>query len=56
MSRLDTLVRQERFRNRSQALEAALEEQLQRSMRTRPAEEGARMEVDEGQALAEEPA
>jgi Arc/MetJ-type ribon-helix-helix transcriptional regulator len=54
VSRLDTLVRQERFRNRSQALEAALEEQLQRLHRSRLAEECARLDPDEEQALAED--
>lgn len=54
VSRLDTLVRQERFRNRSQALEAALEEQLRRLQRTRLAEECSRLDPDEEQALAEE--
>jgi metal-responsive CopG/Arc/MetJ family transcriptional regulator len=54
VSRLDTLVRQERFRNRSQALEAALEEKLLRLRRTRLAEECAKLDRSEEQALAEE--
>ena len=54
VSRLDTLVRQERFRNRSQALEAALEEKLLRLQRTRLAEECAKLDRSEEQALAED--
>lgn len=54
VSRLDTLVRQARVRNRSRAIEAALEEQLARLQRTRLAEECAKLDRDEERALAEE--
>lgn len=54
VSRLDTLVRQARFRNRSQAIEAALQEQLARLQRTRLAEECAKLDRDEERAVAEE--
>lgn len=54
LARLDALVREERFRNRSQAIEAALEEKLQRLQRTRLAEECAKLDRAEERAVAEE--
>jgi metal-responsive CopG/Arc/MetJ family transcriptional regulator len=54
LARLDALVRDARFKNRSQAIEAALEEKLERLQRTRLAEECAKLERSEERALAEE--
>ena len=54
LSRLDTLVHQAPFRNRSQAIEAALEEMLERLRRTRLAQECARLDPREERAVAEE--
>lgn len=54
LDRLDALVRQRRFRNRSQAIEAALEEKLERLRRNRLAAECAKLERAEERALAEE--
>ncbi len=54
LDRVDELVAQQRFRNRSQAIEAALVEKLQRLARTRLARECARLDPKEEKALAEE--
>ena len=54
VSRVDELVARQRFRNRSQAIEAALAEKLQRIARTRLAAECARLDPKEERALAEE--
>jgi metal-responsive CopG/Arc/MetJ family transcriptional regulator len=54
LDRLDELVAQQRFRNRSQAIEAALSEKLQRLARTRLARECARLDPKEERTLAEE--
>jgi Arc/MetJ-type ribon-helix-helix transcriptional regulator len=54
VSRVDRLVGGRRFRNRSQAVEAALAEKLQRMERTRLAEECAKLDPKEERALAEE--
>ena len=54
LNRVDELVAQQRFRNRSQAIEAALSEKLQRLARTRLAQECARLDPKEERALAEE--
>ena len=54
MERVDELVAQQRFRNRSQAIEAALAEKLQRIARTRLAGECAKLDPKEEKALAEE--
>jgi metal-responsive CopG/Arc/MetJ family transcriptional regulator len=54
LDRVDDLVAQQRFRNRSQAIEAALSEKLQRLARTRLAQECARLDPKEEKALAEE--
>jgi Arc/MetJ-type ribon-helix-helix transcriptional regulator len=54
VERVDELVAQQRFRNRSQAVEAALAEKLQRMARTRLAGECAKLDPKEEKALAEE--
>jgi len=54
LDRVDELVAQQRFRNRSQAIEAALAEKLQRLARTRLARECAQLDPKEERALAEE--
>ena len=51
---VDALVREARFANRSQAIEAAVEEQLARLKRTRLADACARLDTEEEGALAEE--
>jgi Arc/MetJ-type ribon-helix-helix transcriptional regulator len=53
LKRLDMLVSTARFANRSQAIEAAVEEKLQRIERRRLAEECAKLDPDSEQALAE---
>ena len=54
VDRVDELVVQQRFRNRSQAVEAALAEKLQRIARTRLAGECAKLDPKQEKALAEE--
>jgi Arc/MetJ-type ribon-helix-helix transcriptional regulator len=54
LDRVDDLVAQERYRNRSQAVEAALAETLARLARTRLARECAKLDRAEEQGLAEE--
>lgn len=54
LDRVDDLVARQRFRNRSQAVEAALAEKLARLARTRLAEECARLDPVEEQQLADE--
>ena len=54
LSQVDALVRAHRFSNRSQAIEAAVAEQLARFRRTRLAEACLRLDVAEERALAEE--
>jgi metal-responsive CopG/Arc/MetJ family transcriptional regulator len=54
LERLDNLVTQRRFRNRSQAVETALAEKLARLARTRLAEESAKLNPLEEQRLANE--
>jgi metal-responsive CopG/Arc/MetJ family transcriptional regulator len=54
VSRLDTLVRHARFPNRSQAVEAALEEKLARLDRARLARECSKLDARQERALAEE--
>jgi metal-responsive CopG/Arc/MetJ family transcriptional regulator len=51
---LDHLVSQRRFANRSQAIEVAVAEKLQRLSRARLARECAKLNPDEERALAEE--
>lgn len=53
LDRLDELVSQRRFRNRSQALEAALAEKLERLTRTRLARECAKLDPTEEQRAAD---
>ena len=54
VEQVDELVAQERFRNRSQAIETALSEKLQRLTRNRLARECAKLDRDEERRLAEE--
>ncbi|HYM11452.1 MAG TPA: ribbon-helix-helix domain-containing protein [Bryobacterales bacterium] len=54
VNRVDELVAEQRFRNRSQAVEAALAEKLQRLARTRLARECAKLDPKQEKALAEE--
>lgn len=54
LDELDALVRQRRFPNRSQAIEAAVAAQLTRVRRTRLAEACGRLDPAEERALAEE--
>ncbi|MBV8844873.1 MAG: ribbon-helix-helix protein, CopG family [Bryobacterales bacterium] len=54
ISRVDELVAQHRFRNRSQAVESALSDKLQRMARTRLALECAKLDPKEEKALAEQ--
>lgn len=51
---LDELIARQRFPNRSQAIESALAEKLERLARTRLARETAKLDADEEKALAEE--
>lgn len=54
VGRVDDLVLRRRFRNRSQAIEAALAEKLERLARARLARECAKLNPPEEKALAEE--
>lgn len=54
LDRVDELVARGRFRNRSQAIETAVAEKLERLARIRLARECARLDPDEEKALAEE--
>lgn len=54
LRRVDQLVRDDRYPNRSQAIEAAVVEQLDRLDRRRLAEESAKLDPAEERALAEE--
>ena len=51
---LDRWVKQGRYPNRSQAIQAALLEKMERWKRTRLAEELAKLDIKEERALAEE--
>jgi metal-responsive CopG/Arc/MetJ family transcriptional regulator len=51
---LDALIADQRFPNRSQAVEAALAEKLARLAQTRLAREAAKLDPTEEKALAEE--
>jgi metal-responsive CopG/Arc/MetJ family transcriptional regulator len=53
VERVDELVARRRFRNRSQAIESALADKLQRLARTRLAQESARLNSREEKRLAE---
>jgi metal-responsive CopG/Arc/MetJ family transcriptional regulator len=54
VERVDELVARRRFRNRSQAIESALADKLQRLARTRLARESAKLNVREEKRLANE--
>jgi len=54
LDRVDDLVSKRRFRNRSQAVEAALAEKLERLSRTRLARECAKLDPAEEQRAADE--
>ena len=54
LRRLDRLVRAARYPNRSQAIEAAVAEQLERLERRRLVEECARLDPSAERAMAEE--
>jgi Arc/MetJ-type ribon-helix-helix transcriptional regulator len=54
LQRLDELVERRRFRNRSQAIESALADKLQRLARTRLARESAKLNPREEKRLADE--
>ena len=54
LEQVDELVARQRFRNRSQAIEAALADKLHRLARTRLAREAARLDPGEEKRAAEE--
>lgn len=54
LERVDSLVEHRRFRNRSQAIEAAVAEKLERLARTRLATECAKLDPAEEQQMADE--
>jgi metal-responsive CopG/Arc/MetJ family transcriptional regulator len=54
LERVDELVAKQRFRNRSQAIEAALADKIQRLARTRLARESAKLNPKDEKRLAEE--
>lgn len=54
LERIDELVDRRRFRNRSQAIEAALADKLERLARTRLARESAKLAPREEKRLADE--
>lgn len=54
LGELDELISQRRFPNRSQAIEAALAEKLERLARTRLAREAAKLDRDQERGFAEE--
>jgi Arc/MetJ-type ribon-helix-helix transcriptional regulator len=54
IEQVDELVERRRFRNRSQAIEAALADQLKRLARTRLARESAKLNPREEKRLADE--
>ncbi len=54
LDRVDQLVARQRFRNRSQAVEVALAEKLERLARTRLARECAKLDPKEEKAMADE--
>ena len=54
LTQVDALVRENRFSNRSQAIEAAVQAQIARFRQTRLAEACARLDPAEEVALAEE--
>ena len=54
LERVDELVAKQRFRNRSQAVEAALADKVQRLARTRLARESAKLNPKEEKRAADE--
>jgi Arc/MetJ-type ribon-helix-helix transcriptional regulator len=54
LERVDDLVERRRFRNRSQAVEAALADKVERMARTRLARESAKLNPREEKRLADE--
>ena len=54
LERVDELVAKQRFRNRSQAVEAALADKVKRLARTRLARESAKLNSKEEKRLADE--
>jgi metal-responsive CopG/Arc/MetJ family transcriptional regulator len=54
LEQVDALVAQQKFRNRSQAIESALADKLQRLARTRLAREAAKLNPAEEKRLAED--
>jgi len=54
LERVDDLVAKQKFRNRSQAVEAALADKLQRVARTRLARESAKLNPTEEKRFADE--
>lgn len=54
LERVDELVAKQRFRNRSQAVEAALADKVNRLARTRLARESAKLNPKEEKRLADE--
>ena len=54
LEQVDKLVAKQRFRNRSQAVEAALADKLRRLARTRLARESAKLSPDDEKRLADE--
>ena len=54
LEQVDDLVAKQRFRNRSQAVEAALADKLRRLARTRLARESAKLNSADEQRLADE--
>jgi metal-responsive CopG/Arc/MetJ family transcriptional regulator len=54
LQRVDELVAKQRFRNRSQAVEAALADKVHRLARTRLARESAKLNPKEEKRLADE--
>ncbi|HEY6141556.1 MAG TPA: ribbon-helix-helix domain-containing protein [Thermoanaerobaculia bacterium] len=54
VAEIDRLVREGIFTNRSQAIEAAVKDRIERIRRTRLARESAKLDTAEEQALADE--
>jgi len=54
VGRIDRLVKQRAFSNRSQAIESAMQEKLARLERSRLAQESAKLDQEQEKALAEE--
>jgi len=54
LAEVDRLVAQGRFANRSQAIQSAVRDRLERIRRTRLAEEAAKLDPEEERAIADE--